>query len=463
MATRTPSCEHCGSPCREHTFVFPDDDRNPTFILDDIKRLDRAIQRLRTLKSQRYEQLNSVRSSTKILPNEILLSIFHFFCSLFQSRKFPQFILGGVCTHWRDLLNTEPVFWKTIDLSIGDWSASRAASLLEVFKERNGASFELMQLRFEKLRDQARASQQLLLPVGGVSTISKIVLRDTPVDFLQMKDTGLEVHDVSLMGLARGTSMFRWIILESSPPWSTLTVLTLSRIPINFCCDLLLGCSNLIQFTIYEAYAPIGRTGPNARQAQETYFPHIQQLAWYHGHSAWDDNFLSFYRFPALQGFRWSGFGCSHSIPLFREFTSFLPQSCRIFQLSGPQEYDVGLPREILLQMVHPVERLICTRFHVGDLGIAIDMLQDQTFIPSLRSFRWKCTVPYRLTEDKFIETIQYIEGARRGRTKIGAGRFRIEIEGVEFPEVFSREEASSYMGGFDFEITRDGGWIISF
>jgi hypothetical protein len=469
MATRTPSCEHCGSPCREHTFVLSDDDDDPISILDDIKRSERAIHRLHAFKSQRCRQLNTVRSLTAILPNEILLSIFQFFCSLFESQSFPQFILGGVCTHWRNLLNTEPLFWKTINLSIRNWSVSRAASLLEVFKERNGASFELMQLEFEKLRHQTRASQQLLLSLGGVSTISKIVLDYTPVDFLQMKDTFSDVHDVSLHGLLGGPSELRPIMLGLSPPWSTLTVLTLYYIPINYCCDLLLGCSNLIRFSVDRPLGPTyGITGPNARQAQETYFPHVQQLTWYHDHSAWDNNLLSFYRFPALQRFHW--LSCErerkHSIPFFREFTSFLPQSCRTFQLSGPKE-DADLPMGILQPMVHPLERLICTHGDMGCLPYALERLQDQTFIPSLRFFRWEYQGRTDRTIRDMIQITRLLTSVIRGRKRIGAGGFRMEIEGIEgmlLPQEYSRRSIEELMSGdFAFEIAENGCWIISF
>lgn len=465
--TSSSSCLLCGCQCKQSTFATKANDNDFDSISDEIERLDMAIHRLRMLKAQRCRQLNTIQSTTKILPDEILLSIFLSFCSLFENRDFSQFILGGVCNHWRNLINSAPLFWKAIDLQMRNLqNLQKAESLLETFKGRNGASFEFIQIGFERLYDDTHPPvQRLLQSIKEVSASQRIVLVRPPNGLLRIVNN-LDICWVSLRYLPN------IMALESIPgfsfPWSSLTTLMLHQVAINICYDLLIGCPNLIQFSLHEPFVPTTEhVALNIHYAREIHFPHLQRLGWYHVHSEWDHNLFSFYRFPALQQLDLLGRSHIYLPTPFRKFTSFLPQSCTL-QFSAPPESVFMLRKEILLQVEHPVEHLVCSYFDTSSISVALEQLQNSTFIPSLTSFRWEDHYRYLIEEDGVLELTQLFGDALRSRKKAGVGKFKMEIGGITLRDDFEqcdRKGVYKLMEAdwFDFEIGEDGQWIMSF
>lgn len=420
---------------------------------------------LRALKSEHFRQLNALRSLTRAIPSEILFAIFKCFCSLSGPECFPQFILGGVCSHWRDLINGSPSFWKTIDIQIRNFQ--KAESLLQTFKERNGATFEFIQLEFERSHDAYSPFQRFLQSMRGVSGLERIAVTNAPVALLQIISRDLDTRDVSLTGLPYT------IKLESTPdfslPWLALTILKLSRVRINICFDLLLGCPNLTQFSCYDpSEPPMACWRPRVPHTRETSFPRLEYLMWYHIWTDWDHNFLSLYRFPVLRHFNWCGGEHYYSFELFHNFTSSLPQACLVLQLSCTTIYDAKLDRECLLQIKHPIEHLIFSEFDISDLYIALDLLEDISFVPSLVSFKWEHRHVCYLSEEKIHGLTQLLRNVLHNRREMGVGGFRMEIGGLRFRPTQDEHQIKrvyEYVSGsgFHFETAANGYWIMSF
>jgi hypothetical protein len=176
-----------------------------------------------------------------------------------------------------------------------------------------------------------------------------------------------------------------------------------------------------------------------------------------------------FYRFPALQHFHWCG-GRHHysSFKHFHDFTSSLPPVCRISHLSATAKYDVHLEEGILLQIEHPIEQLICSDFNISTLSVALDRLDDRTFIPSLTFFKWENRNSHYIPEERIPKLTQEFNRILCNRNEIGVGRFRMEIGGLRLrsePDKCDREKIYELMDSdwFDFEIAENGNWIMSF
>jgi hypothetical protein len=211
---------------------------------------------------------------------------------------------------------------------------------------------------------------------------------------------------------------------------------------------------------------------PNAYHAREIHFPHLRQLTWHHEFSEWDNNFLSFYRFPTLQYLRWHGDDHYHSIELFHDFISLLPPSCLALHLSAYENGEPNLDEPILLSITHPIEQLICSHFDMYTLVIVLEKLQDPTFIPSLTFFKWEhCQDSHWTFRERMVESARLFRDvlwARKGIFGVGRGRFGMEIGGMWSPSWsggLDRKAVYEIMASdwFTFEIAEDGNFIMNF
>lgn len=117
-----------------------------------------------------------------------------------------------------------------------------------------------------------------------------------------------------------------------------------------------------------------------------------------------------------------------------------------------------------LSQIEHPFEQLICSDFHTFSLPVALEMLQDPAFMPSLTSFKWADQIRGYLYDEQVHNLTRSINYILRSRKDIGVGRFKIEIEGYREPDESDRKKVYELMSGAGlfFEIAKNGDWIAS-
>lgn len=466
----------CGCQCKEHWFTVEAQRNEPDFISEEIKRLDEVLHHFCALKAQRLRQFNSIHSLTRNLPNELLFAIFEHFCSVVGLRGRPQFTLGAVCGRWYDLVKSSPQLWKKFDLILSDDTLPGVPSLLQIYQEHNGASFDYVRLDFGMFqwtasddwwKERDLSIQRLLQSIRGLKILQTIILQQPPIDLLP-----IIIHDVNVPEVHLSNQLYLppggRAMPKFSLPWLAVTTLKLSRIQVDICCDLLLGCPNLIHFSSYDPLrATEGRLRPTAQHTRETQFPNLQHLTWYHTRIVWDNNLLSFYRFPALQHFHWCGDQHFHSYDLFHDFTSSLPPSCHTIQLSAGKEINIKLREIILTEIDHPIEQLICSHFDMTTLPVALAKLQDPNFIPSLTLFKWENRNSYCMYNERITELTQLFNDVLRSRNEMGAGRFRMEIGGLRLRSGIHKRDRKMICermagGWFDFEIAENGCWIMT-
>ncbi|KAF7761699.1 hypothetical protein Agabi119p4_9691 [Agaricus bisporus var. burnettii] len=471
-STETSSRMLCGCQCKGHWFTVEARKDEPDFIYEDIERLNEVIDHFRILKAQRLRQFNKIHSSMRNLPNEILLSIFEHYCSLVGPRKHPVLTLGAVSAHWRDLVENSSQLWTRFDLVLSDEMLPGAASLLEMYREHNGSSFESIQLDFRmfsagrQCKERRNPIQRLVQSIKTLETFPRIKLHQPPVDLLRILNNDLNVPEVHLSNpphLVTGEKT----IPRFSFPWLALTTLKLCQIQVDVCTNLLLGCPNLVEFSTND---PLLATDecirPTSDHAHAISFPKLRYLSWYHAWRLWDDNLLSFYRFPALEYFDWRGNGYDHSLNLFSSFIISLPQSCRTIQISAGKENNMVMKLQIL-QLIknHPIDKLICSHFDILSLHIILERLKDSTFIPSLNFFKWEQGVGCDTYEsDRIFKLTRLFKDVLRCRHEMGVVGFRMEIDGLRTRVPYNKHEVYKIMegSGFDIDIAEDGRWIMS-
>lgn len=281
-----------------------------------IRQLDESVAELSRMRAALLEELNHVQPQISVLPQEILSVIFQF---AFPPPKFGAFppkdnntIFGGVegadyswfkiyrtlnnvSTHWRRTLASTPDLWTNVDLHIQDGPLETYKTFLPQFLKNSGDLPLNLSFHFPEYIDLdddilIHPTVDTLL-LDNFARIKNLHLTFPPpawflrslAHFEQLTHCSLEnAHDSSLhlsldrMPLVSELTLIGNPVVLPSP--CLITVLNLSRIPLNAAFRMITSCPNLIELHIR---APGYIWDPDTSYPVETFtLPRLEVLDW---------------------------------------------------------------------------------------------------------------------------------------------------------------------------------------
>jgi hypothetical protein len=464
MSDNKACCVTCGYQCRScyPTFVSHDDDSD--VVSRDIEKLEDIIHHFRTVRSQRLRQLNTISSSTRNIPNQILLHIFRSVCSSAPTTKprqtphgCPQITLGAVSSHWREVVQNAPELWKTLSVKIFRQNLQNTLSLLQTCLDNNRASFDAVHLMFasdaQYWSDQnfLRSLKDILLLGEGAPTIHTIDLQLPPPGWLSVI---LDCANINTLTVVAPD-------IPSLLPWSlsSLTSIHLKHVPVNICFDVLLECPVLRRFSCTEpSRAGSDCIRPNQRHSRVKVFSHLEYLSWHPANQhIWNDNLLERYHFPALHCLAWTLLpGRCNWQSFYQLIISLEPHLQRLELSTSPAL--VKFPRwfEARWLDLPSIEGLTFVDCPLSLLSIILRKASD---LPSLLCLEW-LRLNRRYDSEDENSTIAQFHQFLSAKKNNGASCFRLELVGLSLSwKEVNREKIAQLMddGAFRVEVVNDG------
>jgi hypothetical protein len=431
-------------------------------------------QRPATNDPQQRRQMNAHKSSTRNLPNEVLSFVFELVCAPTAAEdipKRPRIALASVCSHWHDVVWNTPQLWQTFSIEVRGYTLKKAASTLQMFADNHRAP-GFISLTFSLYNEDIEELWQPLEAFFSQETapcIRRINLCGLTTDCMAVaaliNERCCNIEELRL-SQGRGFSLSRRGF-EIPKFWSTLTTLQLERIPLDIWFDLLFGCPRLVKLACFRLAQPTnGLTQLPSHQARMMRFPHLEYLTLdasrQFGDRTWVDNFLQFYRFPALKRLHWFLDSCSYSLELFNQFLSALPECCDTLQFVIFPKYlavDRDQPSleqciETAILHVDKIKNLILSCPHQSPLASMLQMLLDSTVLPSLTSFQYHQVC--RSFDPEIELTMRDIYKIFQSRKETGAKSFRFQVPdwGFKFLDwEDQRAKLSRLMDDSSFEV----------
>ncbi|KAF9447169.1 hypothetical protein P691DRAFT_782793 [Macrolepiota fuliginosa MF-IS2] len=434
-----------------------------------VEQLEREIQRLLSHKTDCLRRLNELKASTAILPVETLSTVFEHVCS---DTNFLPITLGGVSTHWREIVWSSPRLWTFIRISL----VSEATGYPESYSN-------LLQLYFSNARSlpisihlcglATRVTSQRLATVSRRCFLN-LIFHDYPTRIQALSLTGISsswwddifrcarpnllsalrtldlawsttirrtdhIH-FSIPTLTRVTLAGHLIPLEL--PWKQLTCLKLIGLPIDRCLYLLFECPLLEEYQCdlprwihperSEFHSILFRT--------DVVLPNLREFGWWFLTDGWTD-FLMNVQYPSLRRL-WSLASISdfhrssiHPLPhYFIENTpnleSFSGDIRFLWRGPSPDGYTVSVDDENVDEGVSGVlsaEKLdeLCVRnLDINDLRFIFDHLticHHPAYWDSLGTLRTLSVHGSRLEQDLFemdvfTSFVDFLQSKRSGR-----------------------------------------------
>ncbi|KAJ3573585.1 hypothetical protein NP233_g2345 [Leucocoprinus birnbaumii] len=328
-----------------------------------IQRLDHKIDLLRAPRAVLLRELNAFDSATRNLPLETLSGIFLLACPSTTEKPPPQMVLRSVSTHWRDVVDSTPYLWNSIDLDhIGPEKESKKwyTQYLEFFLERSGRLPLDLRISFSIITNGGNAKHIISLEADrmikkNISRIRSLKLSLVPEKFFdlvpRMKTlVSLSIHyqrDFKLQLLA--DNMIQELAFTCEPATFTrpeslgsITQLRLENMCIGFALGLFLACPNVVEFTARRLRFESQNSPVNAIPDGLVVLQNIRKLVWeapLNRESQWNRAFLRRFRFPALEHLRWEQKSCPRMDESTALFFARLPATLKILVLVGVDRY----------------------------------------------------------------------------------------------------------------------------
>ncbi|KAF9448941.1 hypothetical protein P691DRAFT_775045 [Macrolepiota fuliginosa MF-IS2] len=359
------------------------------FIENGTLRLDGLILQLRNKRADLLRRLNTIHSSTSVLPYEIISSIFqhvsppidfesrdfrteyaHRPVTVYQLTKKSDFedpgpfipvMLGVISSHWRSIAWSTQELWTSIALEVKEAKAQSQACLLDLYF-RNAKDLRVsLELDFREYFRSNRAQnssgdESALAPMHAVilkyaSKIHSFRLSAVPSGwvntlsgvFTSLADLALgwptngqvnpshQFSFVDIVTLRRVTIRRLWAPLKL--PWTQIVVLDLDRMTIDTCVELLIGCRNLEEYSVREpSFTPSDRRHPSLDGIIT--LDNLRNLIWSCLPDAWSIAMLDHVRFSRLEQLEWHGFPGDQNRNRFRGFFAQLPLTLQTLGLA---------------------------------------------------------------------------------------------------------------------------------
>lgn len=341
--------------------------------------LDAQIQDLHQQRAQTLYQLNSIQSSTRVLPWEILEDIFHHiadpaveptsldYCRQLRFRtdieKYRSIVrCASVCFLWRRIILSTPALWKTLVMNVKPSTVPSDREMLKLCWERSGNLPLALDLHFRgahgrcwdrRFWDEMRPLYEEVFKGGSVGRIRMLRLYDPPIVWIRRLCRswlpGLEclfleglngfnnratLELSNLHGLRQLTLRGMRHIDRILHPHN-LAVLDLFETSMDICIDVFMQCPTL---TECHCRAPtiLPSQHSNITSDAPMVFPHLKTLTWSLRDTDGNRMLLQQIRLPALQVLRLDGdANCGRTIPVqsVTQFFHHLPSRLSSLEL----------------------------------------------------------------------------------------------------------------------------------
>lgn len=315
---------------------FPSKEDEIKHINTQLYQCEVQIQQIMSHRPSLLRRLNDLQSSDNIFPNEIMSAIFVQAClPNGQDDKLVSspFVLGAVCSRWRQIMWNEPSLWT----SVGPIPPNRPVRSSDVVRLRlhfqNAGTRPIsLNLRLDCLPPRQRNTRDLLRTVFGENSarIRNLTFSPTNLDKTWSMVIGAisrshfpNLSTFSLVGRRARyspihprllptlfdtatqirTLSFRGYTLPNreEPFWARVTVLQLTKLPIDQCIRLLPWCLSLVEYYCSQSTG----SGATIMCAPETLHNlEVFDVDWCLPHR-WRYGLFTRLRFPNLKCFRW--------------------------------------------------------------------------------------------------------------------------------------------------------------
>lgn len=236
-----------------------------------------------------------------------------------SKEKRPQFILGAVSFHWRQVLFSTPRIWTSIDLFIGPGTLDRASAVLQAFFTYSGQLPLAIAICFPPSWTH---NAKFLVDPSSDAVLHQNTHRIRELHLADMSDVWTNFLP-SLSNLVNLSVKYtlrekRPLVVKNQcshltltslshnpqPSCSELTVLRMDEIPVDICLEVLLKCPNLIE---YRNRAPVDAKGWILVLPQEPFvLPYLETFEWsVNTDDDTDISMLQHIRMPVLRKLIW--------------------------------------------------------------------------------------------------------------------------------------------------------------
>lgn len=385
----TTTCPTCQQPLpsqpRQSTDIAstPSEDGEIQFICQETCRLDELISRLNKERVALLERLNRIRPPTKKLPTEILSSIFDLACpppDLSIRHTFPSYTkdgtlklppyqyshltLAAVSSQWRQVVWSNPRLWTWITLHLTtEKNTERAAKFLCLFLQ-NSSSNSPFSLALHFPRGAGTRSSSPIhhsinnLLIGALPRITELHVMNPPshwhdhtrlLSHISDYSLGYELDEGSNPPVAQVMLPFetplrqlslQGVIWRSSAdiqvPWTTITSLNLLSISPDRSVQILVECTNLIDFRCRSISSDLREPLPGpVTLSHLVVLPFLETFRWETYDHPWSRALIQHLHVPALTELRWNTFNDrAFSDTHIRAFFNRLPSTLDTIVLS---------------------------------------------------------------------------------------------------------------------------------
>ncbi|KAJ3571044.1 hypothetical protein NP233_g4012 [Leucocoprinus birnbaumii] len=422
-----------------------------TSITVETNKIDKLIGRLRKERAHLQRRLNNLQSRTKVLPYEIISTIFRHICPQFDSQirdldtgsalKYPSerrisdleevgplapVILGAVSALWRQIAWSTPDLWTSFALKVNERKIHHQADLLHLYFQNAGNFPVSLELDFcGEFSNLDHPNDHTLAPIHAVildhaPRVRSLRLSAVPLEWaasINGEFTSLEnlalgwpfagqvrrtqvLSFVDILALRRVTIQRLWAPLVL--PWSQIVALDLDRMTIDTCVELLIECGNLEEYSMREpSFTPSDRRHPSLDGVIT--LDKLRVLVWTCLPDAWSIAMLEHVRFARLERIEWHGFPSDQNRNRIRDFFMDMPPTLQTLGLSrydsseSLQETLINLPQVAHLELLSCQSRFCRSILHSLTPPLSLES-HDQVLLPLLR----------RLTFDRCNEMHQF-------------------------------------------------------
>ncbi|KAF9446147.1 hypothetical protein P691DRAFT_225406 [Macrolepiota fuliginosa MF-IS2] len=320
----------------------------------EVQRVEDLITKLHHQRSVLLQHLNEIQSPISILPPETLSVVFQYaspkprFEEVSQFIAPRQFTLGAVSVLWRQTLLSTPSLWAAVELDILPNMMDKRSSLLRAFLIHSGDLPLSIGLRYHNptASHHTREPEFLISPTvdpilyENAHRIRGLHLSKAHSPWINYIPHLTNLVDLTLSIQSALNRTPSDLILDNVPCsqlilssfrarvqlyWSAITILHLSLIPIDVSLELLVKCTNLLE---YKVVSPIQAAASGAAFAIPNYIfvlPRLEVFQWVVDlHRPIDIAMLRFIQMPALRRLVWVTANTHAAIP-------GIPESAKVF------------------------------------------------------------------------------------------------------------------------------------
>ncbi|KAJ3562587.1 hypothetical protein NP233_g9480 [Leucocoprinus birnbaumii] len=302
-----------------------------------IESIDREIAELRAKRTRLCQRLNSLQSTARNIPPEILTEIFRLSASKSNIREPKSFSidlrqvlkLGSISSQWRRIAWSSPQLWTTCLLSDDPippfiisliFSNSRGSSV-SAKADLDELSLESIELLFHRYRTRIRVLH-VYLPddeYEASSTWDDIApFFKAPAEWPSLSELSVWLPEMTpISGLllqpdgdgALQRCKFKHENVSWNIPMKQITILRLSHFPIDQCLYLLLQCENIEEFHCIDpsTHSPLLFSSSTLLTTSERprVIPNVKVFRWKSNNDNWNYFLFTSIRFPNLERLCW--------------------------------------------------------------------------------------------------------------------------------------------------------------